>query len=161
ILKSSGDPIFHLAVVADDIGMGITHVVRGDDHLTNTARHIMLFQALGATPPHFAHLPMVLDETGKKYSKREHGANVLDWRRDGYRPEALINYGALLGWPPAEAGRELFTLEELKQIFTIERWGKSAARFDRKKLDWLNGQHIRRLPVEDFRDRVVTILERH
>ena len=160
ILKGNGDPIFHLAVVADDIGMGITHVIRGDDHLTNTARHIMLFEALGSAPPKFAHLPMVLDETGKKYSKREKGANVLDWRDDGYLPEALINYVALLGWTPAEAGRELFTLEELKGIFTIDRWGKSAARFDRKKLDWLNGQHIRRLAVEDFRDRVVTILHR-
>lgn len=158
ILKANGDPIFHLAVVADDISMGITHVIRGDDHLTNTARHIMLFEALGVTPPQFAHLPMVLDETGKKYSKREHGANVLDWRDDGYLPEALINYVALLGWTPEEAGRELFTLSELKEIFTIDRWGKSAARFDRKKLDWLNGQHIRRLPLEDFRDRVVSIL---
>lgn len=161
ILKGNGDPIFHLAVVADDIGMGITHVVRGDDHLTNTARHIMLFEALGHTPPKFAHLPMVLDETGKKYSKREHGANVLDWRDDGYLPEALINYVSLLGWTPAEAGRELYSLQELMGIFTIDRWGKSAARFDRKKLDWLNGQHIRRLAVEDFRDRVVTILARH
>lgn len=158
ILKGNGDPIFHLAVVADDIGMGITHVVRGDDHLTNAARHVMLFEALGHRPPHFAHLPMVLDETGKKYSKREHGANVLDWRDDGYLPEALINYVALLGWTPEEAGRELFTLEELKQAFTPDRWGKSAARFDRKKLDWLNGQHIRRLGVEELRDRVLPIL---
>jgi glutamyl-tRNA synthetase len=158
ILKGNGDPIFHLAVVVDDATMKITHVIRGDDHLTNAARHVMLFEALGEPVPVFAHLPMVLDDRGKKYSKREHGANVLDWRDDGYLPEALINYVALLGWTPEEAGRELFTLEELQHIFRIDRWGKSAARFDRKKLDWLNGQHIRRLSVEELRDRVCAIL---
>lgn len=158
ILKGNGDPIFHLAVVVDDGLMKVTHVIRGDDHLTNAARHVMLFNALGYTLPTFAHLPMVLDETGKKYSKRLHGANVLDWRDDGYLPEALINYVALLGWTPEEANRELFTREELIGAFTIERWGKSAARFDRKRLDWLNGQHIRRLSATDLCDRVLPIL---
>ncbi|MBI1320772.1 MAG: glutamate--tRNA ligase [Candidatus Hydrogenedens sp.] len=158
ILKGNGDPIFHLAVVVDDATMKISHVIRGDDHLTNAARHVMLFEALGEPVPQFAHLPMVLDDRGKKFSKREHGANVLDWRDDGYLPEALINYVALLGWTPEEAGRELFSMEELKHLFRIERWGKSAARFDRKKLDWLNGQHIRRLALEEFRDRVTAIL---
>ncbi|MBI3118594.1 MAG: glutamate--tRNA ligase [Candidatus Hydrogenedentes bacterium] len=160
ILRPNGDPIFHLAVVVDDGLMKITHVIRGDDHLTNAARHVMLFNALGYDLPKFAHLPMVLDEKGKKYSKRDRGANVLDWREDGYLPEALINYVALLGWTPAEENRELFTLPELIEAFTIDRWGKSAARFDRKKLDWLNGQHIRRLPVEELRDRLVPILQR-
>lgn len=161
ILKGNGDPIFHLAVVVDDGLMQITHVIRGDDHLTNAARHVMLFNALGYTLPTFAHLPMVLDESGKKYSKRLHGANVLDWRDDGYLPEALINYVALLGWTPEEANRELFTREELVDAFTIDRWGKSAARFDRKRLDWLNGQHIRRLSPSDLCDRVLPILEKH
>lgn len=160
ILKSNGDPIFHLAVVVDDGSMGITHVIRGDDHLTNAVRHVLLFDALGYPLPVFAHLPMVLDEAGKKFSKRLHGANVLDWRDDGYLPEALINYVALLGWTPAEAGRELFGREELIVAFDHTRWGKSAAKFDRKKLDWLNGQHIRRLPLEDFRDRAVAVLEK-
>ncbi len=160
ILKPNGDPIFHLAVVVDDATMGITHVIRGDDHLTNAVRHVMLFEALGYPVPVFAHLPLVLDEAGKKYSKRLHGANVLDWREDGYLPEALINYVALLGWTPAEEGRELFSREELIAAFEAKRWGKSAARFDRKRLDWLNGQHIRRLPVAVLRDRVVPILER-
>ena len=159
ILKPNGDPIFHLAVVVDDATMKISHVVRGDDHLTNAARHVMIFNALGYPLPHFAHLPMVLDERGKKYSKREHGANVLDWRADGYLPEGLINYVALLGWTPEEENRELFTREELIEAFTIERWGKSAARFDMKKVQWLNGQHLRMLSPEALRDRIVPILK--
>ena len=109
ILKPNGDPVFHLAVVVDDGMMKISHVIRGDDHLTNAARHVMLFQALGYDLPEFAHLPMVRDEAGKKFSKRLHGATVLDWRDDGYLPEALINYVVLLGWTPEEEGRELFT----------------------------------------------------
>jgi glutamyl-tRNA synthetase len=160
ILRPNGDPIFHLAVVVDDGTMKITHVIRGDDHLTNAFRHVLLFQALGYPLPKFAHLPMVLDEHGRKYSKREHGANVLDWRDDGYLPEALINYVALLGWTPEEEGRELFTLPELVEAFTIERWGKSPARFDRKKLDWLNGQHIRRLSPEDLCQRILPFLHK-
>jgi glutamyl-tRNA synthetase len=158
ILKPNGDPIFHLAVVCDDAHMKITHVIRGDDHLTNTSRHVLLFEALGYDLPQFAHLPMVLDDKGKKFSKREHGANVLDWRRDGYLAEALINYVALLGWTSTEENREFFTLEELQASFTPDRWGKSAARFDVKKFQWLNGQHIRNLPVEELRDRIVPIL---
>lgn len=158
ILRPSGDPIFHLAVVADDAHMKITHVIRGDDHLTNTPKHIMLFEALGYPVPTFAHLPMVLDETGKKYSKRMHGANVLDWRDAGYLPEAIINYVVMLGWTPEEEGREFFTRDELVRLFTIHRLNKSPARFDRARLDWLNGQHIRRLAPGDLRDRVLPIL---
>lgn len=160
ILKANGDPIFHLAVVVDDAHMKITHVIRGDDHLTNAARHVMLFEALGFPLPQFAHHPLVHDEQGRKYSKRLHGANVLDWRDDGYLPETMINYVALLGWTSEEENREFFTLDELVEVFTIERLGKSPARFDRKKLDWLNGQHIRRLSITDLRDRLVPILEK-
>lgn len=158
ILKPNGDPIFHLAVVVDDGLMKVSHVIRGDDHLTNAARHVMLFNALGYTLPKFAHLPMVLDETGKKYSKRLHGANVLDWRDEGYLPETLINYVVMLGWTSGEEGREFFTLDDLKRLFTLDRLNKSPARFDRKKLDWLNGQHLRRLTVEDFCDRVIPFM---
>lgn len=157
IAKPNGDPIFHLAVVVDDGEMKISHVIRGDDHLTNAAKHVMLFEALGYPLPRFAHLPLVLDEKGRKYSKRDRGANVLDWRADGYLPEALINYVVLMGWSAGD-DRELYTREELIQAFSLERLGKSAARFDLKKLQWLNGQHIRLLPVEDLRDRLVPIL---
>ena len=158
IVKPNGDAIFHLAVVVDDGLMKISHIIRGDDHLTNAVRHVMLFNALGYTLPKFAHHPLVHDEHGKKYSKRLHGANVLDWREDGYLPETLINYIALLGWTSEEEGREFFTLEELQQMFTLKRLTKSPARFDRKKLDWLNGQHIRMLTPEQLCDRVVPIM---
>ena len=161
ILKPGGEPVFHLAVVVDDAHMKMTHVIRGDAHLTNTPRHLMLFEALGYPPPAFAHHPLVHDEQGRKFSKRLHGANVLDWRDDGYLPETIINYVALLGWSSEEENREFFTLEELIDMFSLDRLGKSAAKFDRKKLDWLNGQHVRRLDVADLRDRLVRILEKH
>lgn len=157
ILKPTGDPIFHLAVVVDDGDMKISHVMRGDDHLTNTSRHAMLFDALGYDRPIFAHLPMVLDERGKKYSKREHGANVLDWRDDGYLPETMINYVALMGWSPGD-DEEIFTRDELLKAFSVDRLGKSAAKFDLKRLQWINGQQMRKLPVEDLRDRVLPLL---
>ncbi len=161
ILRANGDPVFHLAVVVDDIYMKITHVIRGDDHLTNTPRHIMLFKALDASLPYYAHHPLVHDEQGRKFSKRLHGANVLDWRDDGYVPEAIINYVALLGWTSEEENREFFTLQELIEHFSLERINKSPARFDRRKLEWLNGLHIRNLEAEDLRDRLIPILEKH
>ncbi|PCJ65094.1 MAG: glutamate--tRNA ligase [Candidatus Hydrogenedentota bacterium] len=159
ILKPTGDPIFHLAVVVDDGEMKISHVMRGDDHLTNTNRHIMLFEALGYSVPKFAHLPMVLDERGKKYSKRIHGANVLDWRDDGYLPETMLNYVALMGWSPGDDS-EIFTKEELLKAFSVERLGKSAAKFDLKRLQWINGQHMRKLAIPDLRDRLLPIMNK-
>ena len=157
ILRPGGYPVFHLAVVVDDGDMKISHVIRGDDHLTNTARHAMLFEALGYETPYFAHLPMVLDEAGRKYSKREHGANVLDWRDDGYLPEAILNYVVLLGWSEGD-DRELYTRDELISAFTIERLAKSAGKFNLKKVQWLNGQHLRLLPVEELQTRLVAVL---
>jgi len=135
IVKPNGDPVFHLAVVVDDGLMKVTHVIRGDDHLTNAARHVMLFNALGYDLPKFAHHPLVHDEHGRKYSKRMHGANVLDWREDGYLRQELI------------------------EAFSIDRLSQSAARLDLKKLQWLNGRHIRMLPVEELRDRVLPIMK--
>jgi len=159
ILRPNGDPVFHLSVVVDDGLMKVTHVIRGDDHLTNAARHIMLFNALGYALPKFVHHPLVHDEQGQKYSKRRHGANVLDWRQDGYLPDALINYLALQGWAPGD-DREVFARKDLIEAFTVERLSLSAARFDLKKLQWLNGQHIRMLSPEQLRDYVVPILEK-
>ncbi len=159
IAKPNGDPLFHLAVVVDDGEMKVSHVIRGDDHLTNASKHVMLFEALGYAVPQFAHLPMVLDERGKKFSKREHGANVLDWREDGFLPEALLNYVALLGWTAGD-DKEVYTLDELVKAFSLERLGKSAAKFDLKKFRWLNGQHIRLLSVESLRDRLLPIWAR-
>lgn len=159
IRKSNGDPIFHLAVVVDDVTMQITHIIRGDDHVTNAAKHLLLFEALGGPLPQFAHVPMVLDEAGKKYSKRMHGANVLEWRDDGYLPEALINYVVLLGWTAGD-DKEVYTRDELVKAFSLERLGQAAAKFDLKKLQWMNGQHIRKLSAEELRDRVVPILQK-
>ena len=158
ILKPTGDPIFHLAVVVDDGEMDISHIVRGDDHLTNTFRHVMLFNALGYTLPKFAHLPMVLDENGKKYSKRLHGANVLDWRDDGFLPETMINYVALLGWSPGD-DQEIFDRQSLLDTFSIDRLGKSAGKFDLKRLQWINGQHMRNLTEEELLNRLEPILK--
>ncbi len=158
IVKPNGDPVFHVAVVVDDGLMKVSHVIRGDDHLTNAAKHVLLFEALGYDLPKFAHHPLVHDEHGKKYSKRLHGANVLDWREDGYLPETIVNYLALLGWAPAD-DREVFSPEELIQEFSIERMSLSPARFDLKKIQWLNGQHIRKLSVEELRNRLVPIME--
>ncbi len=159
IVKPNGDPVFHLAVVVDDGLMKISHVIRGDDHLSNAMRHKMLFEAFGYDVPKFAHLPMVLDEQGKKYSKRLHGANLLDWRADGYLPSTMLNYLVLLGWTPSEEGRELFTPEELVKAFDEKRLGKSAGKFDLKKLQWLNGQHIRRMSVEDLCAALLPIMQ--
>ncbi len=159
IVKPNGDPVFHLAVVVDDGLMKITHVIRGDDHLSNAMRHKMLFEALGYDVPKFAHLPMVLDEHGKKYSKRLHGANLLDWRDDGYLPSTMLNYLVLLGWTPSEEGRELFTPEELIDAFDETRLGKSAGKFDLKKLQWLNGQHIRMMSVEALCEALLPIMK--
>ncbi len=158
IVKPNGDPIFHLAVVVDDGLMKITHVMRGDDHLTNASRHVMLFRALGYEVPTFMHLPLVHDEKGQKYSKRLHGANIMDWRSDGYLPETLINYLALLGWTPAD-GREVLTRQDLIEAFDVNRIGGSPARFDFKKVQWLNGQHMRMLPVEELRDRLIPLMQ--
>ena len=158
IVKPNGDAVFHLAVVVDDGLMKISHVIRGDDHLTNAGRHVMLFNALGYPLPQFAHTPLVHDAQGKKLSKSLHGANVLDWRADGYLPETMINYIALLGWTSEEEGREFFSLDDLKRLFTLKRLTKSPARFDQKKLDWLNGQHIRMLTPEQLCDRVMPLM---
>lgn len=158
IIRGNGEPVFHLAVVVDDGTMEISHVIRGDDHLTNAAKHVLLFEALGYPLPQFVHHPLVHDESGKKYSKRRHGANVLDWRADGFLPETLVNYLALLGWSPEEENREVFTPAELIEAFSIDRMGLSAGRFDLKKMQWLNGQHIRALKPEDLLERVRPIL---
>ncbi len=160
IARSTGEPLFHLAVVDDDGQMAITHIIRGDDHLTNANKHVMLFEALGYPLPKFAHLPLVHDEKGKKFSKRDHGANVLDWREDGYLPDALVNYVALLGWSAGD-DRELYTRDELIQAFSLERLGQSAGRFDLKRLQWLNGQHIRLLTPEALRDLLIPVLQRN
>lgn len=145
IVRSDGHPVFHLANVLDDIEMKITHVIRGDDHVENTFRHIAIYRALGAQPPQFAHLPMIVNAQGKPYSKRDGDAYVGEFRDNGYLPDALLNYLALLGWSPP-GDRDVLTRDEMTGLFGFDRVQSSPARFDPVKLDWMNGEHMRRLP---------------
>ena len=149
IVRSNGTPVFHLANVLDDIEQGITHVIRGDDHVENTFRHIALYEALGAKVPKFSHLPMIVNRQGKPYSKRDGDAFVGDFRDKGFLGDALFNYLALLGWSPGD-DREVMTRDEMVEAFTLERCQSSAAQFDPKKLTWMNGEYIQKLPKEAF-----------
>ncbi len=150
IVRSDGSPIFHLANVVDDIDQGVTHVIRGDDHVENTFKHIELFKALGATPPKYGHLSMIVNAQGKPYSKRDGAAFVGEFRDNGYLPEALFNYLLLLGWNPGD-DREVLTKDEMVQLFDIEKVHVTAAKFDIKKLQWMNGEYIRRASKETYR----------
>jgi glutamyl-tRNA synthetase len=149
IVRSDGNPVFHLANVVDDMDMQITHIIRGDDHVENTFKHIQLFHALGAQPPQYAHLPMIVNNMGKPYSKRDGAAFVGEFETQGFLPDALFNFLALLGWAPG-GDREVMTREELIAAFTLDRCKSSAARFDTKKLTWMNGEYIRNLPRATF-----------
>ena len=145
IVRTNGTPVFHLANVVDDIAMEVTHVIRGDDHVENTFRHLALYEALGAPPPRFAHLPMIVNAQGKPYSKRDGDAFVGEFRDKGYLPDALFNYLALLGWSPGD-DREVMPRAELVEAFTLDRVQASAAQVDLRKLEWMNGEYMRALP---------------
>jgi glutamyl-tRNA synthetase len=145
LLKSDGYPTYHLANVVDDHMMGITHVIRGEEWLSSTPKHILLYEYFGWEPPKFAHLPLLLNPDKSKLSKRQGDVAVEDYRAKGYLKEALINFVALLGWNPGDE-REVFTPPELIEGFSLDRVGKSGAVFDIKKLDWLNFEHLRRKP---------------
>jgi nondiscriminating glutamyl-tRNA synthetase len=147
ILRADKTPTFHFANVIDDFRMRITHVIRGEDHLSNTPRHVLLFEALGTQPPKFAHLSLILGPDGARLSKR-HGATAVEEFRDaGYLPEALVNWLTLLGFSPPE-GEEVFSADEFARMFDLTSLGRSAAIFDRAKLDWLNGAYLRKIPPE-------------
>ncbi len=141
ILRSDRTPIYNLAVVADDLHMRITHVLRGDDHISNTPKQIALYRALGAPPPVFGHVPMINGPDGKKLSKRHGATAVADYQHMGILPAAMRNFLALLGWSPG-GDRELMTLDEMVQLFAFEGIQKKAAIFDLTKLEWMNGQHL-------------------
>ena len=145
IARSDGTPTYNFCVVVDDWDMAITHVVRGDDHLNNTPRQINMLRALGATPPVYAHLPMILGSDGAKLSKRHGAVSVLQYQEEGYLPGALLNYLVRLGW--SHGDQEVFTLEEMIQYFDIKDVNKSASAFNPEKLLWLNQQHIMKAPV--------------
>ena len=149
IVRSDGTPVFHLSNVVDDIDMAITHVIRGDDHVENTFKHIELFKAIGAPVPLYAHLPMIVNNMGKPYSKRDGAAFVGEFKEQGYLPDALFNFLLLLGWAPGD-DREVLTREEMIELFTLDHCKSSPARFDTKKLVWMNGEYIRRQLREVF-----------
>ncbi|HEX5856062.1 MAG TPA: glutamate--tRNA ligase [Thermoanaerobaculia bacterium] len=145
LVRSDGHPLYHFTACVDDVAMGITHVIRGVDHLPNTPKHVALFRALGAPPPVFAHLGMILGTDGKKLSKRHGAAGVEEFQAQGYLPDALDNFLALLGWSPGE-DKERMTLAEMVSLFSLERIGPSPSRFDHEKLAWLNGQYLQEVP---------------
>ncbi len=151
IARNINEPLYHLAVVSDDIDTGITHIIRGEDLISSTPRQILLIEALGGKRPIYAHLPLLLDEDRSKLSKRKQGEAVsLDfYRKQGYLPEALVNFLALLGWNPGDE-REIFSMEELIKEFSLEKVQKSGAIFDIKKLDWMNGEYIRKKSLEEL-----------
>jgi glutamyl-tRNA synthetase len=151
IAKNMAEPLFHLTVVVDDFEMGVTHVIRGEDHISNTPRHILIQEAIGAPRPFYAHLPLVLWEDKSKLSKRKHGEKVsLSYYRSlGYLPEAILNFLAMIGWNPG-GDKEIFSMEELVKLFDFKKIQKSGAVFNVKKLDWINQNYIR-LMIKDLR----------
>ena len=149
ILRSDRYPTYHLSVVVDDIDMGITDVIRGDDHISNTPKHVLLFQALGARVPRFAHVPLILGADKKRLSKRHGATSVMEYQRQGYLAPAVVNFLALLGWSPGD-DRELMTVQELVDSFALEGISGGNAVFNTEKLDWMNGQYIARMPMEEL-----------
>jgi len=154
ILRSDGHPTYQLSVVADDIDMGITHVIRGDDHISNTPKQILLYRAAGAAVPEFAHVPLILGSDKKRLSKRHGATSVMEYARQGYLPEAMVNFLTLLGWSPGEGNQELFTRSELVNTFALAGISGGNAVFNPEKLDWFNQQYIMRLSPADFAARV-------
>jgi glutamyl-tRNA synthetase len=159
ILRGNGTPIYNLAVVSDDIAMRVTHVLRGDDHISNTPKQIALYRALGAPVPVFGHLPMILGSDGKKLSKRHGATAVGDYQDLGILPAAMRNFLALLGWSPGE-DREILSEAELIELFSLQGIQKKPAVFDTTKLEWMNGQYLSRLPAEELLPPVTRELDR-
>jgi glutamyl-tRNA synthetase len=157
IMKADGTPSFHMAVVVDDALMKITHVIRGEDHLSNTPLHILLFDALGYPAPHYAHLPMITGEEGDLLSKRAGAFSIQDYRKLGYLPEALVNYMLLLGWSPGQRQEKLSIVEAVEK-FSINRISRSPAHFDHKKLDWLAEKYLREAHLERLAEVIIPFL---
>jgi nondiscriminating glutamyl-tRNA synthetase len=159
IIRSDGQPVFHFVNVVDDLEMKITHVIRGEDHLANTAKHLALFKAFGVEPPQYAHIPLILNIDGTKMSKRDTGASLETYVRGGYAPEAVVNYLYLLGWSPKE-NREIVPLDEVIRMFDLPQILRHNARFDINKLHWINGEYIRIMSQERFNQFAAQALER-
>lgn len=149
VKRSDGSYVFHFVNVVDDLEMEITHVIRGEDHLMNTPKHLQLIEAFGGVAPKYAHIPLILNPDGSKMSKRDAGAAVADYPRQGFLSSAVVNFIALLGWNP-KTEREIFTLSELAELFSLENVNRAPARFDLEKCKWVNQQHLLAVSVEDF-----------
>ncbi|HIK43342.1 MAG TPA: glutamate--tRNA ligase, partial [Leptolyngbyaceae cyanobacterium M65_K2018_010] len=156
--NSIGQPLYNLAVVVDDIAMAITHVIRGEDHIANTAKQILLYEALGSAVPAFAHTPLILNQSGQKLSKRDGVTSISDFKTMGFVAPALANYMTLLGWSPPDAN-EQFTLTEAAQVFSFDRVNKAGAKFDWDKLDWLNSQYLHTMDPATLLDQVLPYLK--
>jgi glutamyl-tRNA synthetase len=159
ILRADRQPTYHLSVVSDDIEMKITHVVRGDDHISNTPKQVLLYQSVGAPVPSFAHVPLILGPDKKRLSKRHGATSVMEYARQGYLPEAMLNFLALLGWSPGSGDRELFTRAELSEVFDLSGISGSSAVFNTEKLEWFNQQYIIELPPEELTARIRPLLD--
>jgi len=161
IFRSDGNPVFHLVNVVDDIAMNITHVIRGEDHLSNTSKHVELFKAFGAPVPTYAHIPLILKQNGPgKMSKRDQGALIEEYQRRGYLPEALVNFLSLLGWNPG-GDREKMPIEEIIRLFDLAGVNQSNARFDDKKLAHMNMAYLLEQPLDRFVELARVYFERH
>ncbi|MCF6157789.1 MAG: glutamate--tRNA ligase [wastewater metagenome] len=159
ILKADGFPAYNFACTVDDADMGITHIIRGDDHISNTPKQIALYNALGFKIPEFAHIPMILGEDGSRLSKRHGATSVTEYRDKGYLPQALVNFLALLGWSPGN-DQEILSIQEMIEKFTLKRVNKTSAQFNTTKLDWMNGQYIKNTPVEQLTPEVRRFFEK-
>ncbi|MDP3726371.1 MAG: glutamate--tRNA ligase [bacterium] len=161
IARNEKDPLFHLAVVIDDHEMGVTHLIRGEDHISNTPRQILIQEAIGATRPLYAHIPLILAPNRSKLSKRHGATPISDYRKEGYLSEAIVNFIALLGWSPQQKdahGPEIFSLQELINIFSLDGVQKGGAIFDIDKLRWVNHEHIKRLTDDRFTKQIEPFL---
>lgn len=152
---SIGQPLYNFAVVVDDMDMNITHVIRGEDHIANTAKQILLYEAFGAAIPEFAHTPLILNMTGQKLSKRDGVTSISDFKKMGFVAEAIVNYMTLLGWSPPDSTQEIFTLAEAAKLFSFDRVNKAGAKFDWAKLDWINSQYLHHMPVDKLTDLLI------
>lgn len=161
IAKSLTEPVFHLTNVIDDFESGVTHVIRGEDHISNTPRQILIFEAIGAKPPVYAHLPLILSETREKLSKRKHGemVSIAYYQKEGYLPEAMINFLALLGWNPG-TNQEIISMAELIKKFDITKVQKSGAIFNKEKLLWTNKEYLKKMPAAELEDRFIEIFSK-
>ena len=153
--EGTGQPLYNFVVVVDDIDMQISHVIRGEDHIANTAKQILLYEAMGAKIPEFAHTPLILNLDGRKLSKRDGVTSISDFQQLGFYSQALVNYMTLLGWSPPDSTQEIFTLDAAAKEFGFERVNKAGAKFDWAKLDWLNSQYIHALPKDKLTDLLI------